>query len=237
MLGRDIPADDKHAAHLAFKINWTKAVRPPNVLAAPVTSHRYQLVLIPGRPLARHDVLDLGTNDVPDLGPTLTAARAQSAWVPFRPHRLPVCIVVELDEFWSPPNEHRVPRGENEPHCNSKTLGPSVRRAHGCARPVKRSRQSGPSRRRRPGSRRLYRRPYAQPYSDADRRACRQCSAPYIAELVPSSARIGPHRRHLPRTEKYRGGSKTANRWICGRDTCRRLDDVSCTRGTSAPSL
>src|SRR4029077_6521583 len=142
MLGRDISADDKHAAHFAFEIYWTKAIRPPNVLATTVTRYRHQLVLIPGRPLTRHDVFDLGANDVPYLGPTITAPRSQSARMPFGPHRLAIGIVIELDELWSPPNEHWVTRGENEPHRNSKTLRPRFRRAEGCLVLIKCSCQS-----------------------------------------------------------------------------------------------
>src|SRR4030095_8715075 len=116
VLGCDVPADDKHTAHFAFEIDWTEAVRPPDILAAPMPRYRHQLVLKPGRPVACHDVLDLGANDVPYLIPAIAAPRSQSARMPFRPHSLAIGIVVELDEFRSPPNEHRMARGENKPH-------------------------------------------------------------------------------------------------------------------------
>src|SRR5829696_4809832 len=129
VLGGDISADDKHAAHSAVDIDWTEAIGPPDILATTVTRDRYQLVLMPGRPVARHDVLDLGADDVPYLIPTLAASSSQGAWMPFGPHRLTVCIVIELDEFRSPPDEHRVTRRENEPHRNAKALRPCFRRA------------------------------------------------------------------------------------------------------------
>src|SRR6202795_1373244 len=142
VLGRDILADDKHAAHLAFEIDRTKTVRPPDILATAVTRYRYQLVHIPGRSFARHDVVDLRANDVPYLIPALAAACSQGARMPFGPHRLAIGIVVELDEFRSPPNEHRMSRGEHEPHRNPKTLRPCPGRTERGVRPVKSSRQS-----------------------------------------------------------------------------------------------
>ena len=142
VLGRDILADDKHAAHFAFDIDRTKAIGPPDILATAVTRDRHQLVLMPGRPVARHDVFDLGADDVPDLIPAFAAPCSQSAWMPFRPHRLAVGIVIELDEFRSPPDEHRMARGENEPHRDPKALRPCFRRAERRFRPVECPRQS-----------------------------------------------------------------------------------------------
>src|SRR6476620_1970658 len=52
--------------------------------------------------------------------------------MPLGTHRLSVSIVVELDEFRSPPNEHRVARGKNEPHRNPETLRPCSRGPERC---------------------------------------------------------------------------------------------------------
>ena len=49
--------------------------------------------------------------------------------MPFGTHRLAIGIVIELDEFQSPPNEHRVERGENKSNRNPKTLRSCFRRA------------------------------------------------------------------------------------------------------------
>ena len=75
-------------------------------------------------------------------GPMMSHISAQSARMSFGAHRLAVGIVIELDEFRSPPNEHRVARGENEPHRNPKTLRPCFRRAERRFRPVVFSRES-----------------------------------------------------------------------------------------------
>src|SRR4029079_15464410 len=104
----------ENAAHLAFEVDGTIAVGPPDILATAVTGDGDQLILMPGRSVARHDVVDLGSDNVPYLGPALAAPRAQSARMPFRTHRLAVGIVVELDQFGAPPDEHRVARRENE---------------------------------------------------------------------------------------------------------------------------
>jgi hypothetical protein len=62
--------------------------------------------------------------------------------MPFRAHRLAIGIVVELDEFRSPPNEHRVARSEHQSHRNPQTLRPCFRGAERRFCPVVCSRQS-----------------------------------------------------------------------------------------------
>src|SRR3954447_12046756 len=108
MFRGDVVADDAHAADLAVNIDRPIAVGPPHVLAAAVTRDRHQLIDMPGRSLAGHDVVDLGTDDVPYLFPARASASAQRTRMPLGTHRRAIGVVVELDQFGAPPDEHRV---------------------------------------------------------------------------------------------------------------------------------
>ena len=63
---------------------------------------RNELVLVPGRAAAAHHLFDLGTDDVPDLGPAFPAALTERARVALGSHGLAIGVVVELDEFFGP---------------------------------------------------------------------------------------------------------------------------------------
>ncbi|EDP65742.1 hypothetical protein BAL199_02919 [alpha proteobacterium BAL199] len=133
MLVGHVIADDQHTSHparLGFIVDRAVAVGPPDVLTPAMAGDRNKLVLVPSRPLAGHDEFDLRADNVPDFLPTLPPALAEGTGVAFRTHRLAVGVVVELDEFRTPENEHRMPGVQDQPDGCAKALRPGLRRAN-----------------------------------------------------------------------------------------------------------
>ena len=109
-----IVADHEHAADLALDINGTKPIGPPYILTPTVAGDRHELIDVPGGTFAGHNEFNLGTNNVPNLRPTIITVLAERTRMTFRPHGLPVRVVIKLDQFRSPPDEHRVLAGEQK---------------------------------------------------------------------------------------------------------------------------
>jgi len=122
-----IPANDQDTTYpvwLTFVVDRAKAICPPNVLTFSVTGHRYEVILMPRRAFAGHDLLDLRTNDAPNFLPAFATALSECAWVPFRSQSLTISVVVKLDQFRTPPDEHRVLGVKEQPHCRLQALRP-----------------------------------------------------------------------------------------------------------------
>src|SRR6202022_5106256 len=107
-------------------VDRAKAVGPVDLLQPAMARQRNQLVLMPGCAAPAHHLLDLGTDDVPDFGPALPAGLTERAGMPLRSARLAVGVVIELDQFGAPPDEHRGVGIEQDPHCGAEALGPSL---------------------------------------------------------------------------------------------------------------
>lgn len=114
MLLGHVVADHKHAANLVLDIDGTKPIGPPYVLAPTVARYRHELVDVPSGAVAGHDGFNLRTDDVPNLRPAIITALAQRTRMTFRPHGLPVRVVIKLNQFRPPPDEHRVLAGEQK---------------------------------------------------------------------------------------------------------------------------
>ena len=71
------------------------------------------------------------TNRLPDLGPAFPAALTERARVAFGSHGPAIGIVVELDQFFAPPDEHRVIGVEQDPDRGAQALRPAFRRPSG----------------------------------------------------------------------------------------------------------
>src|SRR5206468_5535528 len=106
---RRLLADDERSPDGAVVgANGAVAVRPPDVLEASVALDREILVLVPRRWSARHHLFDLRSDGIPDVGPALPPLHAQSARVSTTAAEArPICVVVDLRELRSPPQEHR----------------------------------------------------------------------------------------------------------------------------------
>ena len=78
-------ADQQQAADAPLcprLIDRVEAVGPVGVFKAAVPDDRDQLVLVPGRSVARHHMLDLGTDDGPCFRPALSSRLPERAGVP-----------------------------------------------------------------------------------------------------------------------------------------------------------
>src|SRR4029077_8174900 len=114
VLSGHVVADHKHAADLVLDVDGAIPIGPPYVLTPAVTRHWHKLIDVPCGAFAGHNEFNLGPNDVPDLHPTIITALAERTRVTFRPHGLPVGVVIKLDQLRSPPDEHRVLAGEQK---------------------------------------------------------------------------------------------------------------------------
>jgi hypothetical protein len=111
----DVAANHEHAANAVVLVDRTITVGPVDLLELAVTRHRNELILVPHRAPAAHDLLDLRTDNVPDFSRAFASALAERARVALRSHGLAIGVVVKLDEFGTPPDEHRVVGVEQDP--------------------------------------------------------------------------------------------------------------------------
>ena len=143
--GDDIPGyvltNHQHAADAVIFVDRAVAVGPVDLLEFAVTRHRHQLFFMPGGAAAAHHLFDLRTDDGPDLGPAFPAALAERARVALGPHGLAIGVVIELDEFGAPPDEHRVVGVEHDPHRGAQALRPGPGLTERTRRPVMGARQ------------------------------------------------------------------------------------------------
>ena len=110
-----VAANDEHASNAVVFIDRTVTVGPVNLLQPAVARDRDQLVLVPGGAAATHYLLDLRADDVPDLRPAFPSALTERARMALRSHGLAIGVVIELNEFWTPPDEHRVVGVQQDP--------------------------------------------------------------------------------------------------------------------------
>jgi hypothetical protein len=84
-IGRFV-ADDEYAAdtvRCCLVVDWTVAVSPVNDLASAVTGDGYKLVFMPCPTPTTHHLIDLRTNDVPNLTPNLARRTTERSWMTF----------------------------------------------------------------------------------------------------------------------------------------------------------
>ena len=90
-LGQDLlsglGANDQHATDAMRRvrlIDGSIAVGPIDVLQGAVTDDRHELVFVPRRSVTAHHLVDLRSDDLPDLRPCLFAGQAEDRWMLFR---------------------------------------------------------------------------------------------------------------------------------------------------------
>ena len=140
-LGDDAPgglgADDEGPAHgPVVAEDGRVAVRPVRLLDALVAPDRDIPVFIPGRPGVTHHVVDLRTDDRPDLRPAVPAPLPHRGGMLAFSEAGHVGVVVDLDEFRSPPEEHGMAGPEHDAHDRLESRGPRVERAERRLRPI-----------------------------------------------------------------------------------------------------
>ncbi len=117
-------------------IDRAVAVGPVDLVELSVADDRDEMVFVPGCSPAGHHQLDLRSDDRPNLGPHVAAARAEHRRVLLGADRCLVGVVVETQLFLAPEDEHRMVRHEHQADDRSKALGPVFRRAQTCSLPV-----------------------------------------------------------------------------------------------------
>ena len=147
-----VAADHQHAADAVILVDRAVAVGPVDLLQPAVPRHRNELVLMPGRAAAAHHLLDLRTDDGPDFSPAFPPALTERARVALGSHGLAIGVVIELDEFGAPPDEHRVVGVEQDPHRGAQALRPGFGRSQRTCRPVIGRASTRPFPRRRRGN-------------------------------------------------------------------------------------
>ncbi len=131
-----VPAHDQHATDAVVLVDRAEAVGPVDLFQPAMARHRNELVLMPGRAAAAHHLLDLGADNVPDFGPAFPAALTERARMTLGSHGLAVRVVIELDQFGPPPDEHRVIGVEQDSHRGAQALRPGLRRPQLTCGPV-----------------------------------------------------------------------------------------------------
>src|SRR5262249_11791957 len=81
--------------------------------------------------------IDARTDLMPYLRPDLGGRRPKRSRMP-EVEELRASVVVEIGELFAPPHEHRLPRGEDDPHARAEIVRPARRTAQGRPRPVER---------------------------------------------------------------------------------------------------
>ncbi len=132
-------ADDKDAADAVgcrLVVDRAVAVGPVDVLAPAMPGDRHQRVFVPGGAAASHDLIDLRTDDIPDLVPDLPGRLAERAGMPLRADRLAVGVIVEAGQIGPPPDIHRVSGVQHQAHGGAQRLRPGRRIAERRGGPI-----------------------------------------------------------------------------------------------------
>ena len=141
-LFRRLRAQHQHTADAVWGtrlVDRAVAVGPVHIFLPAVADDRHQRVLVPGRSFRLHHVLDLRTDDVPDLGPGVASRAAQDAGMFLRPDGPAVGVVVEAAELRAPEDESRVPGGQEDAYGGAEGEGPLLRRPERRCGPVERA--------------------------------------------------------------------------------------------------
>src|SRR5882757_8101230 len=136
MVPGHVAADDEHTANPIVFVDRTVAVGPVDLLQPAVARDRNELVLMPRRTAAAHHLLDLGTDNVPDFRPALPSALTERARMALGSHGLAIGVIVELNEFFAPPDEHRMVGIQQDAQRGPQTLRPGFRKPERTCRPV-----------------------------------------------------------------------------------------------------
>ena len=92
-------------------VDGAVTVGPVDVLEFAVANDGDQRVLVPGRRIAAHDLVDLGTNDGPDFRPRLRCGPPENRRMLLRTQGTPVCVVVKAHEIGPPEYENWMASG------------------------------------------------------------------------------------------------------------------------------
>src|SRR5258707_630537 len=130
-------ADHESAANLSFHIPYGAVAKGPiNIDQVAVAVDGNELIFAPAGLSALHYVLDQRTDDGPYLGPAFRAGLAQGGRMLVRADAWPVGIVIELDQIFTPPQEHGLARAEQRIYRGKKQLRPVPDIADGSLAPV-----------------------------------------------------------------------------------------------------
>ncbi len=135
---RRFRTDDEHTAHARRRrriVDRAIAIGPVDVLEFAVARDRDEGIFLPCGAASGHDLIDLRADDRPDLGPDLTARLAKRRRMALRADRPGIGIVVEAQKVRPPPDIHRVPGIQDQPHGGAQHLGPGFRLAQRRFRP------------------------------------------------------------------------------------------------------
>jgi molybdopterin converting factor small subunit len=90
-----------------------------------------------------HDGFDLRSDDGPDLGPALDGFLSEGAGMLVGADAGAIGVVIELNEVFAPPEEHRLAGGKHGVDGDEQGFGPVVDGANGSPGPVKRVGETG----------------------------------------------------------------------------------------------
>ena len=138
MFGR-LGANDQHAAHAVRRrrvVDGPIAIGPVDLFELAVAGDGDEMVLSPGRPASRHDLLDLRPDDGPDLRPHLPRRLAERRGMTLAPDRLAIGVVIEAIEDAAPPYIHRMAGVQDQAHGGAQRLRPGLRPAQRMRRPI-----------------------------------------------------------------------------------------------------
>ena len=128
--------DPAHPVGRGVVVDGAIAVGPVDVLQTAVAGDRDELVLVPGRPQAGPDLVDLRADDVPDLRPDLLGRPPEGSRMALRTDRGAVGVVVEAVARRPPEEVGRMAGVEDQPQRGLQRLGPGLSRAQRVRRPV-----------------------------------------------------------------------------------------------------
>ncbi len=131
-LGGGLRANNENAAHSAgrvFVIDWSERIGPVGILDRPVAKDWHQLVLMPGGAVSSQHHLDLGSDDGPDLGPSVAGPRAKYRRMFFRAEGSAIGVVVDAYMLRPPEDEDGMASGQCHADHRLQSRRPSSRLA------------------------------------------------------------------------------------------------------------
>src|SRR6202011_2761908 len=104
--------------------DWTVAIGPIDIFELSVADDGDELILVPGCLTFGHDGCDLGSDDGPNLWPAVAAILSEGCGMLVAPEAGAIGVVIELDEFFAPPEKHWMAGGEHGVDGNEQCLRP-----------------------------------------------------------------------------------------------------------------
>src|SRR5579883_614439 len=123
LLGR-LRNGSKYSTHRTRLIaDRTVRKREIALLGKPIALKQQQLVLRPRGLASRQHALEHRPDDVPYLRPAFLAPLSQRFWMFLAKNRF-IGIIIELDQFRPPPDQHREMRRQTDTDGGAQTLRP-----------------------------------------------------------------------------------------------------------------